>query len=198
MLLRQLINPVYIVRRARLALWETKYPDRPWIAAQAVEILDHYLASNHIALEYGSGRSTAWIAKRVQRLVSVEADLGWHQIVTEQLQRANISNVDLRLCPLEHGINDLWHRTYNPTPKYVAAANSFEDASLDFCLVDGQYREACIAAVASKLKPGGLLVLDNLNWHSLEHWAIPEEFRLISADANAKTQTGVFVRTLGS
>jgi predicted O-methyltransferase YrrM len=131
-------------------------------------------------------------------MVSVESDPAWHRIVLQQLKDSDLRNVDLRLCPLEHSDSELWHRTYNPMPQYVAAATSFADASLDFCLVDGQYREACVAAAAPKLKPGGLLVLDNMNWRPLEHWAVPPEFRLISAGTNAKTQTGVFVRTLAA
>jgi hypothetical protein len=195
MLLRQIINPVYVARRSKLAVWEWRNPGRPWIAAEAVDILERYLAPHDVGLEYGSGRSTAWLAARVARLTSIEHDALWHAKVARMLEEQALKNVDLRLHPVEHPETELWHGRYDPMPAYVAAADLFPDGGLDFCLVDGAYREACITAIAPKLACGGLLILDNMNWRPMEHWAIPPAFRLISAGENVKTQTGVFVKT---
>jgi predicted O-methyltransferase YrrM len=46
---------------------------------------------------------------------------------------------------------------------YVAKANVFADESLDFCLVDGQHRDECAVRTVTKIRRGGLLVVDNIN-----------------------------------
>lgn len=38
------------------------------------------------------------------------------------------------------------------------------DASLNLVLVDGAYRDHCARYALPKLAPGGLLVIDNVNW----------------------------------
>jgi len=47
---------------------------------------------------------------------------------------------------------------------YVRIANDVPDASLDFCLVDGVYRSYCALASMPKLRVGGVLIIDNVNW----------------------------------
>ncbi len=57
------------------------------------------------------------------------------------------------------GILDGWLR-----PEYVGGARESSAASLDFALVDGEYRDQCAEAMLTAVKPGGLLVVDNANW----------------------------------
>jgi hypothetical protein len=82
-----------------------------------------------------------------------------------QLAKRGITNVDYRLCPCEP------ERVETPdwiiamfASEYVRAVDTFERQSLDFALVDGMYRSACALAVIPKLKPGALLIVDNVNW----------------------------------
>lgn len=191
MLLRQVVNPLYVAGRIKLAWWEWRHPDMPWLHPEAVGIIGFYLTNSHVGLEYGSGRSTLWLANRLKHLTSVEHDRVWYERV--KMLVANTGNVDLLLRPVEHEI--LCRTDYAPMPAYVAVADRFADESLDFCLIDGSYREACVHVAAPKLKVGGMMVLDNMNWHPIEHWRIPESFRLLSAARNVKTQTGVFIKT---
>ena len=46
----------------------------------------------------------------------------------------------------------------------MRAVDEFGARSLDFALVDGMYRSACTLAVVPRLKPGGLIIVDNVNW----------------------------------
>jgi predicted O-methyltransferase YrrM len=47
---------------------------------------------------------------------------------------------------------------------YVAVTDQIADNSLDFALVDGMGRDKCALRLRQKLKPGGILILDNANW----------------------------------
>jgi hypothetical protein len=51
------------------------------------------------------------------------------------------------------------------TSPYVKVVDTFEDKTLDFVLVDGHVREYCCRRVLPKIKPGGMLVIDNANWY---------------------------------
>lgn len=48
--------------------------------------------------------------------------------------------------------------------EYVNVARMQADCSLDFVLVDGACRDYCAAESLSKIKHGGILVIDNINW----------------------------------
>lgn len=128
------------------------HPDAPWLVAQAVEFLSKWLRPTDVGFEWGSGRSTIWFAKRVRRLISVEHDKQWVDIVLRQL--GQLQNVELCYRQLEP--NDGWD--------YIGPIQEIcPDESLDFCLVDGRLRERCAVEAVSKVKPGGLLILDNVD-----------------------------------
>lgn len=142
----------YFVERTRLWFYEKRHPDRPWLTSQAVEFLSQWLRPTDVAFEWGSGRSTLWFAKRVQRLTSVEHDPHWYKIVQRQLQNQGVQNVLYHLIELE---NDKGMK------QYVRAIDAVDDAQLDFVIVDGRLRGECALAALGKLRPGGILLIDN-------------------------------------
>jgi predicted O-methyltransferase YrrM len=129
------------------------------IVANAVIILDHWLRPTDRGLEWGSGRSTTWLATRVSHLVTVEHDPLWHARVRGQLEaRGLAAKVDYRLIAAsdDQMAEPLGH-------PYAGVADELEDGSLDFVLIDGQMRLRCAQRALAKLKAGGLLVLDGAN-----------------------------------
>jgi predicted O-methyltransferase YrrM len=152
-------HPLMLIRRAWYVGYERLHPKTPFLAPAAVRFLDRRLPRAGIGLEWGSGRSTRWLARRLAWLVSIEYDDRWHAIVAQQLAEEGLSNVDLRLVPLDHPLNEPTRPAYDPLPRYVALANAFPDGHFDFIEVDGHYRQACVAAAVEKLKPGGLLLI---------------------------------------
>jgi hypothetical protein len=52
-----------------------------------------------------------------------------------------------------------------PNSAYVNAIDRVQNKSLEFCLIDGAARDHCALASLPKLKPGGILVIDNANWY---------------------------------
>src|SRR4051794_2498621 len=49
----------------------------PWMTTKSVRALEAVLRPTSIVLELGSGRSTAWLAARAERVVSLEHDAEW-------------------------------------------------------------------------------------------------------------------------
>jgi len=143
-------DPGYTIARLRVMAYQLRHPDAPWLTAEVVAWLDRHLTPDKRGFEWGSGGSTVWFARRLGALVSVEHVPGWHADVSRRLADAGLGHVDYRLLDGD-----------GPASPYVRAIADFPDAHFDFILVDGEQRMACMAAAAPKLRPGGLLVLDN-------------------------------------
>jgi predicted O-methyltransferase YrrM len=152
------LRPAYLVPRLQQISFCRRRPDAPWLTEGAVLLLEAWLRPEDAGLEWGSGRSTLWFAQRVGRLLSVEADRHWYERVKAQLGERGCKNVDYRHVPCE--LEEVDEPTAHP---YADVARELPDQALDFVLVDGHIRVACVEAALIKLKPGGLLILDNAN-----------------------------------
>lgn len=190
MLLRQMVSPRYVLGRLQLAIHERRHPGEPWLSGPAVRFLDEHLSRDGTGIEFGSGRSTQWFAQRLHRLVSVEHDRAWYDRVRPDLDA--IPGVDLRHVPLDHPETQPTVPVYDPVPGYVLVADEFDDGTLDFALVDGHYRQACVLAVLTKLRAGGLLVIDNSDWLPMVEWGVPADWPLVHQSRNVKSQTSIW------
>lgn len=147
-------TPRYIWNRIALMVDERQHPDAPWLTRPMIDILETWLRPNDVGLEFGSGRSTIWFTRRIKHLTSVENDPEWYAKVKVSLQETgggiNLADrVDYHLCESELD--------------YIHIAKSMKINSLDFCLIDGAARDHCALASLDKLKPGGILIIDNID-----------------------------------
>lgn len=185
----------YRLLRPLLKLKYSKYqkhhPKEPWLTPDAIRALKQLLEPHFSGLEYGSGRSTVFFAKQLSGLTSLEHNPDWYQYVQHLLSEEGIDNVQLtlieptishtlpklsseeqvKLSDIEYPVGDHHYQDYIDFLDQVA------DESLDFILVDGRARKSCALKAIPKLKPGGLLVLDNSErkryikvHHTLSSW----------------------------
>ena len=151
-------SPLYIWDRLKLMHYQRRNLESPWLTQAMISILESWVRPEDVGLEWGSGRSTVWFAKRVAEITSVEHDPKWASIVRKRLYVANLeTRVSYRFCP--DGANE------QPTSEYVMVVEQFEDRSLDFCLVDGVARDHCALFCIPRIRPGGILIIDNANWY---------------------------------
>jgi len=123
--------------------------DCPWWNVAATREIEQFLAGRAEArvFEYGSGASTAWIAKRATSIVSVEHDQGW------------LAKFRALLAPFDNV--ELTHRTAdNDGAEYANAIAEF-GGKFDMIVVDGRRRTACLAAALPYLAEGGIVVFDD-------------------------------------
>ncbi len=189
-----LVHPMRLGRRLWHYAYEKAHPEEPFLAPGAVRFLDGALPRAGTGLEWGSGRSTRWFARRLARVVSVEYDPAWFAAVSRQLEESALTNVDYRLIALEHPLDEPTRPLYDPMPRYVSFVDEFPDGSFDFIEVDGHYRQACVAVGKAKLKPGGLLLVDDTNWLPLAAWGVPETWRLVHQSVKINTVTSIWQR----
>jgi predicted O-methyltransferase YrrM len=94
-------------------------------------------------LEFGSGMSTLWFARRCKLLVSIETDRHWYEQIRSILQGQAIGNVDYRFSTESETLSE------------------YEDSSFDFVLVDGYNRDVVMKTAIAKVRLGGYIYLDN-------------------------------------
>jgi predicted O-methyltransferase YrrM len=148
-------TPRYVFDRLSEIAYQLRHPEAPWLTPAMVDILDTWLRPADRGLEWGAGRSTGWLARRVGHVISIEENPDWGRRVGDMVDREGLGRrVELHVLPTGQGSG--------PTSVYVAKAAEIPAASLDFCLVDGDLRDYCASAALPLLKSGGILVVDNI------------------------------------
>ncbi len=137
-MLREHWTPAYAVNRVVQQIRYWRHPDTPWLNNDAITLLEQLLHPSDIGFEWGSGRSTIWIATRVSRLTSVEGDADWHKRIEQALTTKNVKNVTYRFHAQDSALAQDAAKT-----SYVHQIDEVADGSLDFVLVDGWAREWC-------------------------------------------------------
>ena len=145
------LTPRYIYNRLSVILDEKLHPNHPWLTKQSVSLLDTLLSSQDIGVEFGSGRSTKWFLNKLNHLTSIESDKDWYNKIGSELG-------------LEIKNGRLDYQFAETEQEYSSIINKFKDDSIDFALVDGKHRDLCANLMVNKVKVGGLLVVDNVNW----------------------------------
>ena len=86
-------------------------------------------------------------------MVSVECAPEWHKRLALALSERGVDNVDLRL---------------RMTGEETADMSDTPDRSLDLLFIDGGARAECLESGFQKVKPGGVIYLDN--WDVAIFW----------------------------
>ncbi|WP_294536071.1 hypothetical protein [uncultured Rhodoblastus sp.] len=149
------ISLSYVINRISQMAYQKLHPDAPWLTGGAIAFLDQWLRPDDTGVEWGSGRSTLWFAKRVAHLTSIEDNRQWAKIVRNMLVENGIGDtVDYRFVAISQDVK-------GPSSPYVQCVANILPGSIDFCLVDGDLRDHCALAAIDLLKPSGLLIIDN-------------------------------------
>lgn len=116
---------------------------RPWLGYRAARRIASIVTTGTRVLEFGSGMSTIWFARRGAQVLSYEADPRWYAEVSEALSRVpgHQARIELQLPPYR--------------------ADLLQGQSFDFALVDGADRDGAALAALAAVESGGHIYLDN-------------------------------------
>jgi hypothetical protein len=145
----------YFYNRTLQLIFETRNPILPWLTPQSIKILNELIKPSDIGYEFGSGRSTIWLSSKLFKLVSIEDNKSWFDKILEIITKNNITNIDY-YHKESKSINEI-------DSPYYKALDNIKDNTIDFILIDGSLRSSLALISCVKLKPGGILVLDNAN-----------------------------------
>lgn len=142
----------------RWRVFDRVHPDAPWFAQDAIPFMESLIQPGWKAFEWGAGRSTLWLARQGVAIDSVEGRRDWAELVVRQLKAENLDDrakVRLVEVPAEFNV------ATDIVAAYANAILEHPPQAFDLVVVDGHFRSACLAAIGDRIKPGGLLVVDN-------------------------------------
>jgi hypothetical protein len=167
----------------------------PWITFGSIEFLDGYVNPTMDVFEYGCGGSTLYFAARARRVVSVEHDRGWAGLVTRALVELRCHNAEVILQepapagptngddpsdPDAYVTSDERGRGKS-FENYVRVIDGYAAGAFDIVLIDGRARPSCFKHARAKVRPGGIIVWDNMErayyWEKIT--PLTEGFRLL-------------------
>jgi hypothetical protein len=122
--------PPYLWRYLVQQSFQKTHPDAPVMVANAVLILNSWIKETDRGVEWGSGRSTAWLAARCSHFLTVEYDEHWYaknKVVLEN--RGLARKVDYRFVA---AVGDQMDEPRDHP--YAGVADELENASLDFAI----------------------------------------------------------------
>ena len=118
----------------------------PWYTYPAIEYIKQLDFTEKSIFEFGSGNSTIFWAKRCKKAVSIEDNKEWYDKMTLELP----ANVEYKLVP--------------DKANYVDSIHQFFE-NFDIIIIDGNHRYECTVEALKKLNDGGIVILDNSDWH---------------------------------
>lgn len=151
-------------------------PVVPWIPRPAVDRIRSLVRKDWKVLEYGSGMSTVWFAERCASVHTIELEADWREKVAKLLADRRLANVELELRTQEN---------------YTDFAG-FDDASFDFVMIDGAWRDRCVSATLRLTKPHGYTYLDNTDFGARWDGYANAEKILVSAAHEGGARIGYF------
>lgn len=147
------------------------------VVEMAQSIIGLWIKPGNRVFEYGSGGSTLYFAQKGVEVVSVEHKEDWRKQVLKALKDRGLVTPQVvlarptrkkteRFAPGDpdlfqtgHGYkgksNNMWFEDY------VKVIDRFPDKHFHLVFVDGRSRPACLKRAICKVRPGGILVLDN-------------------------------------
>ncbi len=153
-----------------MSAFKDKHPDAlPWLTYEAILWLYGRVKEDWQVWEWGSGSSTYFWSAHCAGIHTVEHDPQWCLEITERLKgRNNVEMIHVPASKKNYGnkIYDEPLAYYSKAKQlffkeYAQAIDARPDDSFDLVIVDGRARPSCLLHALPKVKPGGLLLLDN-------------------------------------
>jgi CheY-like chemotaxis protein len=147
-----------VLQWARQRTQSTINSRTPWWPFNAINNIGASLPPNAVVFEFGGGGSTLWLADLGAQVTVAEHDPEWFEVLREQL---GDTVVTLLSEPSTEGTIGSAKMPGKFFDDYVGLIAGQPDEHFDLVIVDGRARVECGLAAMSKIRPGGLLLLDD-------------------------------------
>ena len=135
----------------------------PWYCFEAIEFLKENLTKNHVIFEFGCGASTLFFSSRVNKVISLESNRKWFEIITSILKNSGdfslkknyFSNANCEIFLNEKALDQ---EEYQYFAQNYSQKNNIK---FDFLIVDSLKRFECVKNSFEVVKDGGYLILDD-------------------------------------
>jgi len=141
--LGEIVRLPIIIFQAVLKKLFNYYPSSPCIVYGARKALNSIINTNMRIVEFGSGQSTLWYAKRCQHIISHETTDNWFEKVKKNLSKENCTNAELIMWDGK----SISAEIKNPPPNLI--------------IIDGLRRDICVEYAIEVATNSTWVYLDN-------------------------------------
>ena len=118
----------------------------PWYTYPAIEYLKRFDITDKHVYEWGSGNSSLFWAKNAKKVICVEGNRKWFDIINKRKE----DNQTIIFCEKKSDF-----------VKSVVGQNK----KFDIVVIDGKYRYECAKYAIKCLSKDGFIILDNSDWY---------------------------------
>lgn len=119
----------------------------PWMNFPFIEFLKERLTDDLLVFEYGSGSSTVFFAERTRKVISIEYDKDWFNILRKKLIK-DVENANVWFVSLDQD--------------YPYAIKKYTgEKTCDIIVIDGRMRVECARIVFPYLSERGVVIFDD-------------------------------------
>lgn len=151
---------------SELVEWQIIAPNGlvyPWWTHPFLEVLETWDLKDKTWLEFGGGRSTAWLRSKCKHVDTVEANEEWAKQAMSDCAANGLNNGVVFAKTLPDGIQERKQEFFDLIPS---------DVKYDIISVDGIWRYECLQWALDHFKGrGGIIVADN--WQQDYVWISP-------------------------
>ena len=138
---------------------------RPLMFEHEYKFIEKFLKPDHTFFEWGSGNGTLYFSGLVKKLISLEHDIDFYQVIKTSVDLYNANNVDLIYVKPNSG--DRNKSRYEQFKDYVdyPVTNNLD---FDICLIDGRARKDCAKIIHNYIKPNTIVFIHDFNHNDVE------------------------------
>lgn len=143
----------------------------PWMNYLVIDHVTKLIRPGFTIFEYGSGSSTLYWISQNCKVISVEHDRPFFEALSKKINgKCDYFLVEPTPLKAEDEYNPSSPDLFQSMDKdwknvsfkdYVTSIDRYENNFFDMVTIDGRARPSCIKYAISKLKAGGVLLLDN-------------------------------------
>lgn len=162
-----------------LVEWQKYAPNGlvyPWWTHPFLDVLETWDLKDKNWLEFGGGRSTAWLRSKCKWVDTIEANTEWAQAACDECINNNLHNGDIFGKDLPDGVQDRKQEYFEllPCNRIIPRTEKY-----DIISVDGIWRYECLQWALDHFKGrGGILIADN--WMQDYVWISPPAEELMA------------------
>jgi hypothetical protein len=143
---------------------------RPLMHEHEYRFVEKYLTKDDIFLEYGSGNSTLYFSDYVKKVISLEHDVDYYNMIKKCIDAYAASNIDLYHVPPT--IRDKKIKRYDQLKDYIEFPIK-QGFKFNKILIDGRARKECALFIYDHISDNDIIFIHDFNYNTPEGYADP-------------------------
>lgn len=130
------------------------------------KFIENFLQKNDILLEWGSGNGTIYFSSLVKKLISLEHDKDYYDIIKKTIDAYQIKNIDLYYIPGTK-VKDQKKERHIAFADYINFPIK-NNLKFDKVLIDGRARKHCAISISEYIDYETLVFIHDFNFNNVE------------------------------